>query len=296
MSLRARRTRGRSPIEVLLVLGLLIVIAAVAWPILKRLRSGGYPIADANDVVRTHEAMLQQAKSISGGELPRPSTVAAGSGTPDPSLDTTANLLALLIGQRSVTPAMLISRGEENPRVRVCDYDYAAVNTLLGHHWAASVRTDLESEDGVCHTSYAHLALCGERQRRWSSLADATSPLYGDRGTYRGARLGEGWTKSFVVGRYDRGPVWAGNIVFADHHVEGLTSFTSPQVTWSCGSIRPTKDNIFNCEFGQTDCTNGLRDSRVAGDAWLSITDRFEGDYSLAIDVRERLRDGSLPK
>lgn len=280
----------------LLLLGLLIVIVAILWVPLKRMRSGAYPIRDANDIAKTHQAMLQHAQSAPGGDLPWPSKVAAGSGTPDPSLDTTANLLGLMLGERLITPEMLISRGEENPIVEPCRYDYAAVNAVTGHYWAPSVRTELDRVDGVCNTSYAHLALCGERQRRWSSAADATVPLYGDRGTYRGVRSGDGWTKSYTVGRYDRGPVWQGSIVFADNHAESLTSFLPAQVTWTCGTIRPTKDNIFNCEFNQTDCTGGLRDGRVAGDIWLCITQSVEGPHHLAVDVRERLNDGTLPK
>jgi hypothetical protein len=295
-----RSHRAFSRIDLLVILIVLAGLIALGLPILHRMRSGAWPLRDAHDIVGAHTAMLRYAQSSPDGQLPRPSRLVAGSGPVDPTFDTTANILALLIGQQLIAPETLVSRGEANPAIEPCDdYDYAAINSVAQVYWAPSVRTDLDLVDGVCHTSYAHLVLGGERQQRWSNAMDSTVPLFGDRGTHRGVRLGNAFTNSYPVAQYGRSE-WRGTIVFADNHAESLTTFTPKSVQWSCGSIREVADNIFHCEFDQVDCTNGSKDGRVGGDSWLAITKAFESRPSVAeplpVAVVERLRDGSLPK
>lgn len=296
MTPRHRRQRGISLLEVLLALGLLVVVVAVLWPAFQRMRTGAYPIADAGDMTRVHQALLRGAQSEGGGVLPMPSRIVGGSGPPELSADTTANLYSWLIGQRLIEPGSLISRGEENPLIEACEYDYSRVNSVAGAHWDPGFRTDLDRADGVCHTSYAHLALGGERRQRWMPVMDSTSPLLGDRGPYRGIRSGNSFLRSYTVGRYGHGGRWQGTIVFADNHSEYLSSFYPNLAQWGCGSIQATKDNIFDCEFDQTDCTGGVRDGRVAGDCWLCITQSIDGAKGLVSDAKELLRDGSLPR
>jgi len=281
----------------MIILALLAIIVAVAWPALHRARIGGLPIKDANNIASTHKAMLVHAQS-NGGELPRPSRIAARGGTPDRTLDTTASMLSLMLAERSIEPSMLIGLGEENPVVQECDYNFAAIDPAAGRLWDPGFRTDLDAirRKGVSHTSYAHLALCGARAAHWRNVTDSTVPLYGDRGTTRGVQSGAEWSKSYTLLRYDgSGAQWQGNLVYADNHTEASRTFYPTNVVWACGTIGSTKDNIFDCEFNQADCTDGAGDGRVGGDIWLCITQRLEGAAMLAVDVQERLTDGTLP-
>ena len=294
------RDHGVSRVEVLLLIVLLTVIAAVAWPLLQRRRQAGDPMADAKDLASLHAAFVQHANAH-GGTFPRPSetTAASGSSPSDRTLDTSANLYSLVLAERTVTPAMLISRAERNPVVEAGDYDFGQIDATKGQVWDPGFRTDLDQlpGEGVCNSSYVHLALCGERLDHWRLTADATAPIVGDRATYRGTRTGDRWRKSYTLGRHGQPDVlWGGNVVFADGHIEFLTTFYPKSVTWTCGSIKPTKDNIFNCEFDQLDCTGGWGDARTAGDFWLCMTKGFDGERNLVIDYRERLTDGSLPR
>ena len=291
-----------SRIDLLLLATLAVVVGAVAVPMLARTRRAGDPIADANDLAAIHKACTLHADAH-GGEWPRPSVAMAASGTPeralDHTLDTTANTLSLLLAGRGVAAAQLVSRSERNPIVRALEYDFARVNAANQTLWDPGFKTELDKPpgEGVCHTSYAHLALCGERLSRWRSSAGAETPLVGDRGTWRGTRRGKLWAKSYTLGRHGQPEaVWAGNLTFGDGHVALLTSFTPDGVRWGCGTIAPRKDNLFDCEFNQLDCTNALLDGRAAGDAWLCIADRMEGPNDFAVDVKERLVDGTAPR
>jgi prepilin-type N-terminal cleavage/methylation domain-containing protein len=291
--------RAVTLVEVLLVVALLAVLAAVLWPLVMHSRRAGDPVRDATDLAALHAAFVQHSRSH-GGELPRPSQygseVGAGGDRP---VDTTASLFSLVLAERSVTAGMLISRGELNPVVEECRYDFSQINAAEGRHWDPGFRTDLDRRpgDGVCNTSYAHLALCGERLARWRADADAVTPLLGDRGTYRGSRSGNRWRKSYTLGRHGQpAQSWGGNMVFGDGHTSFITSFFPLDLMWECGSIKPTKDNIFDCEYSQTDCTNGLRDGRAAGDVWLCLTRKAAASTTspgLLLDIPERLIDGS---
>ncbi|MBL9119386.1 MAG: hypothetical protein JNL80_05695 [Phycisphaerae bacterium] len=295
-----RRDRGVSRVEVLLLIVLLAVIAAVAWPLLQRRRQAGDPIADAKDLTALHAAFVQHANG-NGGTFPRPSetTAAPGGSASNRTLDTSANLYSLVLAERAVTPAMLISRAERNPVVAAADYDFGRIDAANGQAWDPGFRTDLDQlpGEGACNSSYVHLALCGERLDHWRLTTDATAPIFGDRATYRGTRSGDRWRKSFTLGRHGQPDLlWGGNLAFADGHIEFLTTFFPKSVTWACGSIKPTKDNVFDCEFDQLDCTAGLGDARTAGDFWLCMTKGLEGERNLVVDYRERLTDGSLPR
>lgn len=296
-SRRRARRRGRSRVEVILLVCLAIVIVAVAWPMLARARRAGDPAADAHDLGGAFQAMVAYANGH-GGLFPRPSEAATHDGS-DPALDTSAHLYALLLADRGVAARQLISRAERNPAVEAIDYDFRQVNPAEGRLWDPGFRTELDRPpgEGVCHTSYVHLALCGDRAARWRPSSGVETVLLGDRATRRGTQEGKAWTRSYTMGRNGRPEgLWGGNLVFGDGHVELLTTFRPPGVTWTCGSIKPTKDNIFDCEFNQLDCTNAVRDGRIAGDVWLCLVDHVEGPHHLGVDVVERLEDGSMPR
>jgi hypothetical protein len=279
----------------MVVVALLVVLLAVLLPMLTRSRRAGDPVGDARDLSALHQAMVIFARSHTGA-LPVP---ARAVNSDDATLNTSANLFSLVLADRGITAKQLISRAERNPVVRAIEYDFAAVNAAEGRPWDPAFRTELDKPagEGACHTSYAHLALCGERIVRWREASDDRAVLFGDRATRRGVQKGRSWSRSYTLGRHGHPDgVWAGNLVFGDGHGELVTTYRPEGVSWTCGSIKPTKDNIFDCEFNQLDCTNALRDGRVAGDVWLCLVDRIDGPHELAVDVVERLEDGTLPK
>ena len=72
----------------------------------------------------------------------------------------------------------------------------------------------------------------------------------GTRGTKDGATTGDEYFKSPTLQLHGPKKEWVGNICYADNHVEtGVRTFYPSAVSYECGNIQLTKDNIFGAEF-----------------------------------------------
>jgi hypothetical protein len=65
---------------------------------------------------------------------------------------------------------------------------------------------------------------------------------------------------------------WAGNVIFADNHLELLWNFYPAQTMYELGDGTTQKDNIYNYEFPFDP------DGRAASDAWMVISTEASAD------------------
>jgi len=162
----------------------------------------------------------------------------------DISHNTTASLYSVMIMQRYAVPKQLISGNEYNPDIwEDEDYNMNAYDPYNGVFWDTKFKADLgiEKESNV---SFAHMPLFGKRYHRfWSFTVDAQSILLGNRGPAAGVDNPESYT-------YGRNGQWGGHIVFGDGHVDFVTTFFAPGVSYSRDGV-DTADNIFAMEDGE---------------------------------------------
>lgn len=183
-------------------------------------------------------------------------------GRNDASLNTTANFSSLLVAQHSVMPKMLVSRNEHSPYVlEKSDYDFTAYNPAAKLYWDPTFKADLKRES---NTSFAHMALYGERYRRfWERVGgqgyNSMFPLIGNRGPLDGRDNPASYT-------YGKDGTWAGFAAFADGHVDFIDTFTPNGLVFeSRDGMKP--DNIFAIEDGPT-----------GTDAILTFTSKINSD------------------
>ena len=211
--------------------------------------------------------------------LPTPSQIVAkhgGTAPTDFTLNTTANLFSALVVQNYFTPEICVSPVEVSALVSVADdYDYNQWQPARGLFWDRGFTADLTL---ASNTSYAHLALCGGRNRlHWKDSANSLSPILGNRGTgggafgLGGAISGPDHDRSITLKFHGSGGQWAGNIVFADNHREMVTGFIHSGVTYQpAGASKPRPDNFFAAEFLDA-WVNGQARPEASGDAWLGL-------------------------
>ena len=119
------------------------------------------------------------------------------------------------------------------------------------------------------NTSYAHLAMCGQRKKvKWSNSQSASDPIIATRGTRDGATTGDEYKLSPTLKLHDTDREWFGNICFNDNHTETLNNFFPSQTAYEpMNGAAPEHDNIFAAEFTDFDAANG----EASGDAFLVI-------------------------
>jgi hypothetical protein len=189
-------------------------------------------------------------------EYPLPSRLDRNDVTvPEPgeAKDTTANIMAIMVHSGIISPEMLVSPHEVNPKIRVIErYEYdsprgvAKPELAAQAYWDPKLSADFTSREGG-HVSYAHLLPFGERRARWANTFVATEAVLGSRGPEivrveeRDGRvvpmLAEPGTLTFRMHRpWDR---WQGHVAFNDNHVEFLSAMTSGKYRDAAGRERP---------------------------------------------------------
>lgn len=144
----------------------------------------------------------------------------------------------------------------------------------------------------ISHTSYAHLAICGQRKKiKWQNSQAVGDPIIGTRGTggsfegasgiedtYGGQLTGDEYNRSPTLNLHGARNQWVGNVVFNDNHIETLEGFFAQVCTYQprqAGNqtiiAPPRLDNIYAAEFEDFPNGNGGLDVRTSGDAWMGI-------------------------
>jgi|JI102314A1RNA_FD_contig_41_1820527_length_992_multi_2_in_0_out_0_1 prepilin-type N-terminal cleavage/methylation domain-containing protein len=304
--------RGFTLVELLVVIAIIALLIGLLLPALARAQQNARTIKDANNVAQMHKSMLTFAQNEPGGKLPTPGLInrnpvqlpnglqqVPGQGLENQTQNSTQNLFSSIIAQRYFNTDLVIGPTEVNPVVQEKkDYDYKQYDPATDKYWDANFKAEIhkDASSGVCNTSYAHLALAGERKKtNWRNSTDSTKPLMGTRGTKAGTNSGDNYRLSYTLQLHGSDKEWQGNIVYADNHTESLKTFYPNNVAWECGAVNLSKDNIFNYEYTQSGCTAVAGDGRAAGDTWITIHAAPTGTNFLPAALDEKLTNNNAP-
>lgn len=242
---------------------------------------------------------LVKRKQVVGASANGAAAFVPGLGAEDLSQNNTANLFSSVIATQHLHPQELISPAEVNPVVKVKqNYNYNAFNPTAATptFWDPGFLANIfRANDGqatsVCHTSYAHLAIHGERKRtRWLTSAGALQPLLGNRGTFKGRESGDNYVKSYTLRFHPPLDRWDGNIVSGDNHVALEHTFAPRGIEYSCSSVPVSPDNI----FAWADFSSCAMGSSAGGDTWMCIGIGAPNATTYA-EAPEKLMDGTNP-
>lgn len=216
-------------------------------------------LKDATQVEQIQQAMLIYAREFDG-RCPTPGLInrlhdpATGLNTPNVgsenfSLNHTAPLYSAMIAQNFVSPELIISPVEPNAFVTVKDnYNYMAYDPSADSYWDTTLTAHVDRAALVSNTSYAHMALCGERKKKyWNDCMLSNIPILGTRGPEAGVTIGERYVRSPTLKFLGEGEYWVGNIVFADNHVETIDTL-EPESLQQPNAPRPY--NLFRMDGG----------------------------------------------
>ncbi len=298
------KNRGFTLVELLVVIAIIALLVGLLLPALAKAQQSAKETKDATQIKQIHQAMLSWASKDKAGRLPIPGYINrcgnfANQGTEDPSLNTTQNLYSSMIAADYFKPDLLIGPTEVNPAViemgknGTTPYNFASYNPVSDSYWDTNFAANISATpgNGGSNVSYAHLALFGLRKdTSWRNTQDSSKPLMGTRGPKVNLDTGvvapDDFNKSYTLLLIGPKNDWWGNLCYGDNHMDLAKSFTPEGVTFECGNLGNTKDNIFapgpfsaqaNCKKKGciATCAAGANPTQVlnhsAGDTWLGF-------------------------
>jgi prepilin-type N-terminal cleavage/methylation domain-containing protein len=279
------KRRAFTLIELLVVIAIIALLIGLLLPALAKAQSSARSLKDSTQIAQIQKTFIIFSNDA-GGVYPTPGLVdrlplavsgnqnqdVPGQGLEDYAANNTANLYSLMIAREFFNTDIVIGPTEVNPIVEEKKvYDYSAYNPANDQYWDPTFVADIHKApgQGLCNTSFAHQATCGERKKTfWRNTQSSNRSIMGTRGTQNGAQTGDQYTKSPTLLLHGAKKEWQGNVCFADNHVvTGLKTFYPDSVSFECGSVQLTKDNIYNNEF--TCYGSSFLQKAKAGDNWL---------------------------
>lgn len=319
---KKRRAAGFTLIELLVVIAIIALLIGLLMPALAKARRNAASMKDQTQIKQVHQAMLIHANTNRErlptpgliNRLPLPISASAsknvvGMGDENTQKNHTRHLYSAMIAQNYYNSDILIGPTEVNNFVKERQYDYDYYDPSTDIYWEGDVadpgaggggdggtsqvgsvtdgaevfNVQLQGTGGsVSNTSYAHMALVGQRKRiKWRNTQNTGDPILGTRGTgggpggWGGADSGDEYYRSPVLELHGAQQQWVGNVVFNDNHTEQLSTFYSPSTTYTRrtgNNVFPEIDNIYAAEFNDwTEVSPQAIDQRASLDAWLGI-------------------------
>lgn len=256
--------RGMTKMEVLIAVVCSVIVIVLAGLILVRPRHGSVMLKDAT-LLRTINQSFIIAASEHEDYMLTPAR-AMRQMTPEPTgedhtaMDVTASLYSLHIMQNYVSPDMLCSPAEPSRLITAMgrdEYDFEIYAPATGVLWDPAFTADLQTGS---HTSYAHLALSGERMVTAWRGARQRFPVLSNRGPSDGRSTPE----SLTLRIHEPHTRWLGHVCHSDNSILLMETMTPD---WLRVDIAGTDmpDNIFRMEDGPW-----------GDDAILSFTSQME--------------------
>ncbi|MEM7228704.1 MAG: prepilin-type N-terminal cleavage/methylation domain-containing protein [Planctomycetota bacterium] len=264
-----KRSRGFTLVELLVVIAIIALLISLLLPALAKARQNARSLKDKVQQKQIHQAMLTFAND-NRERLPTPGLIdrlpdpnfnnqdVSGSGPQDYTQNTTENLYSAMIALEFFQPELVIGASEVSPLIKeYTEYNFDAYEPASDDYWDEDFEADIDGSDsGVSHTSFAHMALCGQRRKIfWKSTAPSGKVMLATRGTKDGVFSGSGEDAD----EYNRSPVlqlhgpekeWQGNVCFADNRVEVAKNFVPNGSNYEpIDQLGLQRDNIFNSEW-----------------------------------------------
>jgi prepilin-type N-terminal cleavage/methylation domain-containing protein len=302
-----KRKRGFTLIELLVVIAIIALLVGLLLPALAKAQRNARSMKDSTQMKEIHKAFITYANGAKG-RLPLPGLIDRGEytdegipeleGVPNygpeaPQENRTASLYSSMIAQDYFNTDIVIGPTEVNPVVQEdLDYDFSAYDPAGDTYWDNEFHANVHKRpgQGVCNTSYAHQALCGDRKTlKWRDTQDSTYPILGTRGVEEGVPPGElDHDNSPTLQLHGSKQLWVGNIVFSDNHTEQVENFYPSQTTYedTDSGGGPVKDNIFAAEFGMNPI-----DGHRRGDSFLVIATFSDPDGNWVLPKYDQTLD-----
>lgn len=255
MPAHARRPQAFAMLDALalvVIAGALGSIAMVANPATKA-RESSKQLKDATQIRGIGQGVIVWATNNKDqypipGNFDKENATVADKGN---AKNTTAAIYSILVWNASLTPELLVSPLENNPKIKPhAAYTFLNPNGAVKPNiaqWDPSLSGDMNSAVGG-HISYAHLQPAGDRLKRWSDTYDASHAQF----AYRGPQI----TASTVHDEFTATPTfandksltfnvythagkpgsWSGNVAFADNHVEFIANHFTPKAKTETGA------------------------------------------------------------
>lgn len=254
------RKRGFTLIELLVVIAIIALLIGLLLPALAKAQKNARTLKDKTQIKQIHQAMLVFAED-NDGRLPLPGLInrqldvhtgqqLPGRGSEDVTRNNTAELYSSMIAQQLINTAIVIGPTEVSQFVgEDRDYDFDDYDPTADSYWDPDFAADIQV--GPSNTSYAHMALCGKRKElKWVDTATNGDPMVSTRGVRDGVFSGPEYKASPTLELHGPDDLWAGNVVFADNHVEYIDNFYPTATAYlAVNRTAADKDNIFQAEF-----------------------------------------------
>jgi len=220
-----------------------------------------------------------------------------GRGPQDDTANLTCWLHSSMIGNNFYDPTILISANENNPIVLAkgdqgsnaseMAYDFTQVDPANDTYWDTMFSSDLTGEGraigdevnggvtDVCHTSYANLALCGQRIKNVWTNGDHHNIILSSRGpeiANAGDLSNDNFTKSPTLELYGPTKQWEGIYASADASAHYAKSLWFDEVMYKPqDDLVNVPDNSFQADFGDYSLEGGGlgNPGGASGDVWM---------------------------
>lgn len=275
---RSARSRAFTLIELLVVITIIALLIGILVPAVAGVRQRAKLIKDQTQLRNIVQGLATWAGS-NDSEYPLPSALDQGDATmnttEDYQKDNTGNILSVMVWNHLVPMEVLVSPAEVNANIGVdTKYEFEAPSLALdparavfdpgfaGVPFESGTGTGTGGRrggaDAVGGTSYAHVLPFGLRQGQWKPAAQASLPLFADRGPeYLGIpgnwslKPGATGTSSNTLRIFGRSNEWRGNVGWNDGRVTGFNRPDPNDMRFAFGSANTANDNIFVNENDQ---------------------------------------------